>query len=129
MVRFHRALGALLLLLVIPFFHGCSEEQPLPDIDLPVTPVLAVTSNWAVITSSHLRLREKPALNAAAITTLWRGQVLEIVSQGAEKEVVEDRLDYWYRIHYDGLQGWVFGAYLDFYESREQAELAAHEMQ
>jgi len=129
MVRYPGPLRALLLLFAAAFFSGCSEEQAIPDIDLPPTPVLSIKSNWGVINSSHLRLREKPTTDARAITTLWRGYVLEIVSQSAEKEMVEDEVDYWYRINYDGLQGWVFGSYLDLYDSREKAELAAREMQ
>lgn len=129
MVRHKKALGALMILLSFPFLFACSEEQPIPDVELPATPVLSIKSRYGVINSSHLRLREKPTLDARAITTLWRGNVLEIVSQGAEKETVEEKLDYWYRINYDGLQGWVFGAYIDLYDSRDQAEIAAREMQ
>jgi len=129
MVRHHIALGVLLLLSFLPFIQGCSEEHTVPDVELPSTPVLTIKTNWGVITSSHLRLREKPDLESRAITTLWRGYVLEIVSQGPEKETVEEEFDYWYRINYDGLQGWVFGAYLALYDSRDQAEIAAREMQ
>lgn len=73
-----------------------------------------------------LRLREKPLVDAKAVTTLWRGSVLEIVSLWSEtKYLVDGELDFWYQINYDGRYGWVFGAYLDLFDSRKKAENAS----
>ncbi|MBN2049936.1 MAG: SH3 domain-containing protein [Spirochaetales bacterium] len=129
MVRYSETFRVVLLFLFLPLFSFCSREDVVLDIELPPTPILSIKTSWGVITSSHLRLREEPNLESRAITTLWRGYVLEIVSQGPEKETVEDGYDYWYRINFDGLQGWVFGSYLDIFDSRDQAETAAREMQ
>ncbi len=94
------------------------------EVELPPTPVLSIESNWAVITSSHLRLREHPTVDSAVITTLWRGYVLEVISKQNRQVEVEDRQDFWYQVQYGGLQGWVFGAYLEFYDTQEAAEKA-----
>ena len=121
----------LLLLLIMTFVAGsCSREQEVryPDIQLPPTPAVNLQTNWGLITSSHLRLREKPATDAKALSTLWRGSILEILSQTATMENVEGADGYWYRISFDGLQGWVFGGYLEIYPSREEAERAAMEI-
>jgi hypothetical protein len=53
---------------------------------------------------------------------LRRGLVLEIVSKTRKQETVEGETDYWYRISFDGLQGWVFGAYLEIFDSEERAD-------
>lgn len=86
-------------------------------------------STWAIITSSHLRLRQGPGTTYNAEATLWRGSVLEIVSKTSLKEVVEEEEDFWYQINYDGLAGWVFGAYLKTYDSKAKAEASARELQ
>lgn len=108
---------------------GCRKETEQKSITFPPTNVLNVQSSWGVITSSHLRLREKPTTDSKAITTLWRGYILEILSRTNEEEVVEEEEGYWYQINYEGLSGWVFGVYLDIYRSREMAEAAAQELE
>lgn len=103
-------------------------ERSYPVIELPVTQVLTLETNWGLITSTFLRLRENSALASSAVTTLWQGAVVEILSQTSSQEEVEGRMGYWYRIQYDGFQGWVFGGYLRVYSSQNEAERAAREV-
>ncbi|MFW5711549.1 MAG: SH3 domain-containing protein [bacterium] len=105
---------------------GCRKETAQEfKIDLPATPVLTMRSNWAVVASSHLRLREKASIQSHAVTTLWQNNVLEIISRDEVQQEVEGKTGYWYKVAYDGLQGWVFGAYLQMYESENEARRAA----
>ena len=107
---------------------GCSVKSDYPvEIELPSTPVLSLGANWAVVTSSHLRLREQPGVDSAVIATLWRGYILEIISKQNTQVEIEGIDNYWHRVQYGGLQGWVFGGYLEFYETRDAAKDAAHE--
>lgn len=114
--------GCLLFFAVSACRNG---EERVETIELPQTPVLTAETQWGVIVSSHLRLREAPEIDSPVITTLWKGYVMEILTKGLSEEVVEGRKGFWYRVSYDGLQGWVFGAYLEIYSSREEAEAAA----
>ena len=120
---------AALLCAVICFsllLPGCRKETAKEfNIELPATPVLTVRSNWAVVNSSHLRLREKATIQSRAITTLWQNNILEIISRDEVQQKVEGKSGYWYKVAYDGLQGWVFGAYLQLYESESEARRAA----
>jgi len=100
-------------------------EQEALQVELPSTPVLTVRTSWAVISSSHLRLRERPTVDSNAVTTLWKNNVLEIISRDESRKSVEGMSDYWYKVAYDGLQGWVFGAYLELYESESEARRMA----
>jgi len=101
---------------------SCTSNVPdAPLLVLPVTPVLSLEVNWAVITSSHLRLREQPVVSAQVVTTLWRGYVLEVLSKQDRREEIEGSSDYWYQVRFGGLQGWVFGSYLSFYTANEAA--------
>ena len=122
--NFAAALCAIILTAVL--LPGCRKETTQEfKIDLPATPVLTVRSNWAVVASSHLRLREKATIQSRAVTTLWQNNVLEIISRDEVQQEVEGKSGYWYKVAYDGLQGWVFGAYLQMYESESEARRAA----
>lgn len=126
-LRHTRNIGlSLSLLLCCLFSLSCkSEEKQAIGIDLPPTAVLAKRTRYALIVSSHLRLRTKPEVGAPVKETLWKGAVLEVVSKASQRMVVENQENYWYQVRYDGLQGYVFGAYLNFFTSREAAEDAA----
>jgi len=117
------SLSCLILVL-----SGCRKSEETFTIELPPTEILSAKTNWAVISSSHLRLREKPLVDATAVTTLWRGSVLEVLSRSESKLVVEGQIDFWYQINYDGLQGWVFGAYLELFDTKDKAEKASREL-
>jgi len=109
-------------------FFSCKNEKGFPDIKLTATKVLSIQSRWSVINSTHLRLREKPDLNSKAITTLWKGYILEVISQNTVSENIDDEEGFWYQVKYGGLQGWVFGAYLKFFDSKENAERSSREI-
>ena len=118
----------LVLLLLSNLFLSCKDEKSIADIELTATKVLSIQSRWSVINSTHLRLREQPDLNSKAITTLWKGYVLEVISQNTISETLDDEEGYWYQVKYGGLQGWVFGAYLQFFDSKENAERSSREI-
>jgi hypothetical protein len=118
----------IILLFISGFFLSCKDEKILLDIELAPTKVLSIQSRWSVINSTHLRLREKPDIESKAITTLWKGYILEVVSQSTVRENLDDEEGYWYYVKYGGLQGWVFGAYLNFFDTKEDAERTSREI-
>ncbi len=121
-------LQAAAVLCAVIGLASCAREEAVVRVELPPTPVLSVQSNWAIVTSSHLRLREKPDTESKALATLFRGSVLEIISKEPAKDVVEDEENYWYKISYDGLTGWIFGSYIEFFDSKSSAERASREL-
>ncbi len=123
-----RIVWSVTLLPLIFFVGSCEKKSQEKKITFPATNVLSIQSNWGVVTSTHLRLRDKPDVESKAITTLWKGYILEILSKTNEPEVIEREENYWYQVNYEGLNGWVFGAYLDIYRSRKTAESAAEEL-
>jgi len=123
-------LYSLAIIMIISLLNlSCTRDEQITTVNLPPTQVLEQNTNFAAITSSHLRLRVEPSIKAKPITTLWKGYILEIISRSSRKEIVEDHEDYWYQISYDGLQGWVFGAYVKIFPSLEKAKEEVKKLQ
>ncbi|MCL2704739.1 MAG: SH3 domain-containing protein [Spirochaetaceae bacterium] len=112
----------IIIILAITALFSCKKEEEIVIINLPPTQVLEQNTNYAVIVSSHLRLRTEPSVKAKAVTTLWKGYILEIVSKSSKMDNVEGVDNYWYQITYGGLKGWVFGAYVMLLSSHEKAK-------
>lgn len=114
----------LLLLIIISVLFSvisCRKDIQIQTVNLPPTQVLSQNTRYGIISSTHLRLRTEPSIISSAVTTLWKGYVLEIVSRSTKKEVVENNEDYWYQVTFDGLRGWVFGSYLKVFSTLEEA--------
>lgn len=124
----NRLFLGLLILLTLSVFPSCLKTEEVPEVSLPPTPVLSVQTTWAVIRSSHLRLREKPSTDSRAIATLWKGSVLEIISKDPRKDIVENEDNFWYRINFDGLSGWIFGSHIELFETKSAADRASREL-
>ncbi len=104
---------------------ACARSGSAEKITLPPTPVLSVRSTWAVVTSPLLRVRDQPSDQATVLTHLRMGAVMEILTRSDKEETIENDTSYWYRIDYQGLKGWVFGIYIDIFDSRSKADAYA----
>lgn len=120
-----------LLCIVVPLLllTACAKRDQAASIKLPPTPILTPQNQWAVVNAEHLRLRSGPTIDSKYIFTLWRGYVVKVLDRSPQPESVGSIQDYWYYINYGGLQGWVFGYYLDLFDSRQQADQSAKEME
>ena len=118
----------LSLLTSLAALLSCGRKPTAEHIELPPTPVLSIRSTWAVVTSPFLRVREEPLAEARVLTHIRRGAVLEILSRTERKEEIEDATSYWYQVSYEGLRGWVFGAFLEVVDSKLKAESLAAQL-
>ena len=109
-------------LLALLSVAACGRRPVVERIELPPTPVLSIRSTWAVVNSPFLRMRVEPRAQAAVLAHIRRGAVLEVLSRTERKEQLEDSSSYWYQVSYEGLRGWVFGAFLELVDSRARAE-------
>lgn len=101
---------------------ACKRDRDPERIALPSTSILSMRSDWGVVTSDVLRVRKEPALRSDnTLTYIRKGAIVEIVGKSVHKERIEDRLDFWYQINYEGLRGWSFGAYIEVLESWAEA--------
>lgn len=104
---------------------SCSREGRVDRVEFPTTPVLSVRSTWAVVVSPLLRVREQPDSRSTVLQHIRQGVVVEVIGTSDREDEIEGQQDYWYRINYDGLKGWVFGSYLVVKDSRGAAEAEA----
>ena len=108
---------------------SCAKEKPERSIQLPSTSVLSIGSTWAVVKSNYLRMRKNPSRTADVLDGLTKGTVVEILMATEREERVENETARWYRVDLEGLKGWVFGAYLEIFESRSKAVVHAEAIQ
>jgi len=104
---------------------SCSREGRIEHVEFPTTPVLTVRSTWAVVVSPLLRVREQPDSRSTVLQHIRQGVVVEVIGKSDREDEIEGQQDYWYRINYEGLKGWVFGPYLAMFDSRAAAEAEA----
>lgn len=119
-----RAPAAVAVLLCLTAI-SCSREGRIERVEFPATPVLSVRSTWAAVASPLLRVREQPDSGSTVLQHIRQGVVVEVIGKSDREDEIEGQQDYWYRINYDGLKGWVFGSYLVIKESRGAAEAEA----
>jgi hypothetical protein len=74
------------------------------------------------VKSPLLRVRAEPTNRSEVLSHIRTGVVVEVIGRSDAEDTVENDVAYWYRINYDGLKGWVFGSYLEIFDSRGQAE-------
>ncbi len=122
---FEKPLRALLLLvcaLSLASLGGCGRSGSSERVTLPPTPVLSIRSTWAVVKSPLLRVRADPSNQATVLSHIRLGAVMEVLTRADKEEIVENETAYWYRIDYQGLKGWVFGTYIELFDSRSKAD-------
>jgi uncharacterized protein YgiM (DUF1202 family) len=120
-------LVAALALTAIPV--ACGGSRSAERVSLPTTPVLSIRSTWAVVKSTLLRVREEATSQSVVLSHIRMGAVLEVLTRSDTEATIEGETGYWYRIDYDGLKGWVFGSYLEVFDSKAKAEQYAASLQ
>jgi len=104
---------------------SCSGSHPYAGLKLPPTPVLTIQTYYGVVDFAYIRVRNEPLPDAALVTMLRSGSIVEIVTSSGTEETIEGKTDRWYQIQYQGRRGWVFGSYLKIFDSLDKARNAA----
>ncbi len=112
----------LLGALALAALGACGRSGSSEQVTLPPTPVLSIRSTWAVVKSPLLRVREEPSSQATVLSHVRLGAVMEVLTRADKEQTVENESAYWYRIDYQGLKGWVFGSYIEVFDSRSKAD-------
>ncbi|MCB1194152.1 MAG: type II secretion system protein GspG [Leptospiraceae bacterium] len=71
---------------------------------------------------TNLLLRKEPKKNAPKVTTMPNGAEVEVINDNGPQDILEKKKSKWYKVRYEGEEGWVFGSYLEFSkESKKEA--------
>lgn len=123
------ALIALILAAPLAAFVSCNRSGGTERVILPPTPVLSIRSTWAVVKSPLLRVREEPSNQATVLSHIRMGAIVEVLTKSDKEETLESESAFWYRVDYQGLKGWVFGIYIEIFDSRSKAQSYAVKLQ
>jgi uncharacterized protein YgiM (DUF1202 family) len=122
MYLFMRAFAALLVVLFASSASSCARSASSERLILPPTPVLSIRKTWAVVKSPLLRVREDSTNQSTVLSHIRMGAVMEVLTRSDKQDTVENETAYWYRIDYQGLKGWVFGTYIEIFDTRAKAD-------
>lgn len=92
---------AIAAILLIIYKEKPPHPEPLPR---PKTAI--------VVTNDFLALKVAPDINSKRVLKINNSEVIQIISQTSTCETIESIYDCWYKISYNGTEGYVFGGYL-----------------
>lgn len=82
----------------------------------------AAKKRTAVVTAStNLVVRAKPERTATKLGVIAHGAIVEILQEGDGEITIDKITSKWYRVGFNGLDGWAFGGYLDLGPSAASA--------
>ena len=120
--RAGHAAAAAFCAAALALLAACGRSGSSERVTLPPTPVLSIRSTWAVVKSPLLRVRDSAGNQGTVLSHIRMGAVMEVLTRSDKEDTVESETAYWYRIDYQGLKGWVFGSYIEMFDTRAKAD-------
>ena len=117
----------VLIVSCIFFFLTCTKSDKEAEIYLPSTPVLTGGNLWGVVKSNYVRIRSEPSMESEVIGGFTKGTVVEILFTTTKEEILESVTASWYKVNFEGGNGWLFGGFLEIVDSRAKAEVISME--
>jgi hypothetical protein len=115
---FYSVVGFLLILL----FFSCSQKE-IPPVNMEQTPVISGSLGWAVVTMAYIMLKTEPAYEAGDSSAVRKGDVLKIIARRMPE--AGTRIGPWYKVDFNGSEGWLNESSLALYKNESQARKAA----
>ena len=115
----------LVVIAIITILCSCTgktaKENRSVYIDLQRTEGVEVSNNWGVTKYNKLKLRQDPQEESVIINHLPLGSLVEIIKKENTIKDFDNKFGYWYYIDYKGEVGWIFGTYLETFNTKEEA--------
>jgi hypothetical protein len=105
---------------------GCKKQDAGTDISLikdltKQDQNIKNSSGSGVVNVDRLRFRADNDLHAKTLRYLDKGTIVSVISKDEIPVKIGEMEDYWFQIEYDGIKGWVFGYFLDLYQTYDDA--------
>ena len=121
-------LSILFLFLLLSCFKN-NNISITEEIILPPTLIPTELNQWGVIKYDYTRLRDDPTdSNDIKYDVLRISSVVEIIIKGQEIKTLNNISDYWYYVDYEKKRGWVFGQFLEIYNTYEESAKRSDEI-
>lgn len=76
-----------------------------------------------IITASSVRVRSEPATSGKELGKLAVGSVVTELERSSAQAEVGNLSDYWYRVKFEGKEGWVFGGFTTEYQAAQRDQI------
>ena len=73
-----------------------------------------------VIPSNGLNLRDLPSLNGKVVLTIPYNETVGIIDKNGSLEMISGQTANWYKVDYNGAQGWLWSGYLKIGERHDE---------
>lgn len=114
-------LTVFLILLTV----SCRKEESTIDIVLPETSVISSNSRWGVVKDPYVRVRKSPDEDDIISSAFRQGDIVKILKSTEFATTSGGEDIYWFYTVMGDVEGWVIGADLKIFESKEQARTAS----
>ncbi len=124
----------VLFLTLLIIVSGCKKKEEFKSLDvlLETGGNLQETKKYTkefdlygVVTVNRLRFRTANDIHAKTIRYLDQGDIVNIISKSDERVRINDVEDYWYQAEFQEARGWLFGYYLETYNTYQNAKNAS----
>ncbi len=110
----------VLFILILIFNLSCIKNKD-TKIQLPETKNLDLMYQWAYIKENLIpRLKMEPNPESKVVSYLKEGALLKILKKDTKLSELDNEIDYWYFVDYEGEQGWIFGSFIEIYNNKEE---------
>ena len=109
----------IIILFISIFVFACKKENK-DNKNSQTTTVQTQKNNKSLkIIGNQIWVRQTPSVGKV-IMKLDNGTTCKIIQKG-KKETIKSQTDYWYKIEYNGKQGWVFGSQTNLRQQEKTA--------
>ena len=91
------------------------------QIDLPVTKIPQAINQWAINKYPFIKLRMEPTEESKIVYYLPIGAIIKVLKKDSELSSFDNEKNYWYNIDYEGETGWIFGSFIEVFNTYEEA--------
>lgn len=118
----------LFLLVIITTFLGCKSKTNKESKTNETSEInVEIKDEYLTIIGKDIWVRSKPS-TGDVVMKLNDGDKCKIIEKG-EQQTIKDDTDYWYKIEFEGKEGWVFGSQTSVKSDSENVESDDEEKQ